>query len=246
MVRDSAASCLPFSQVGGFVLGARAVTLHGISRSVATISTVVDITAEFGTEILFAAGGLLILLTRSANAAMVLPTEIGLGIALISAAAILWLQRGVAPILIRLSRRILGWWVNDGSDHGAVSDSELTAMYGHAGRLALGAALHLLGWIGKGVGNWIAFWLLGSDISLMGAMAIEGLLHVMLAAAVLVPASAGVQEAGYVALGALFGVPPEVSLGASLIRRARDIAIGIPILLIWQIFEARRLSVAPL
>jgi uncharacterized membrane protein YbhN (UPF0104 family) len=77
-------------------------------------------------------------------------------------------------------------------------------------------------------------------------MAIEGLLHVMLAAAVLVPASAGVQEAGYVALGALFGVPPEVSLGASLIRRARDIAIGIPILLIWQIFEARRLSVAPL
>jgi hypothetical protein len=30
MVRDAAASCLPFSQVGGFVLGARAVTLHGI------------------------------------------------------------------------------------------------------------------------------------------------------------------------------------------------------------------------
>jgi len=245
MVGDSAAACLPFSRVGGFVLGARAVTLHGISQSVAIISTVVDITTEFASEILFAAGGLVILLTHSPNAVIVLPAEIGLGVALISAIAVLRLQRGVAPILVRLSRRILGRWVSDGCARAPVSETELAAMYGQTGRLASGVAVHLLGWIGKGFGNWIAFWLLGSNISLMGAMAIEGLLHVMLAAAIVVPASAGVQEAGYVALGALFGVPPEISLGASLIRRARDIAIGIPILLIWQIFEARQLSVAP-
>lgn len=246
MVRDSAASCLPFSQVGGFVLGARAVTLLGISRSVATISTVVDITAEFATEILFAGGGLLILLGRTSNHAIIIPTEIGLGIALIAAAAVLWLQRGIAPILMRLGRRILGSWLkSDEPARAEVSEAELAAMYGDSGRLALGATLHLLGWIGKGAGNWIAFWLLGSNIGLMEAFAIEGLLHVILATAILVPGYAGVQEAGYVALGALFGAPPEVSLGVSLIRRARDIAIGIPILLIWQIFELRRLRNVP-
>ena len=37
----------------------------------------------------------------------------------------------------------------------------------------------------------------------------------------LVPVNAGVQEAGYAGLGAIFGVPPELSLGVSLIRRAR-------------------------
>ncbi len=79
----------------------------------------------------------------------------------------------------------------------------------------------------------------------MEALAIEGMLHVILATAVLVPGYAGVQEAGYAGLGALFGVPPEVSLGVSLIRRARDIAIGIPILLIWQYFEVRRLHSVP-
>lgn len=246
MVRDSAASCLPFSQVGGFVLGARAVTLHGISRSVATISTVVDITAEFATEILFAAGGLLILLSHTSNLAIALSAEIGLGIALIAAAAVLWLQRGIGPILLRLGRRILGSWLkNDGRTHAEVSEVELAAMYGDSGRLALGAALHLLGWFGKGAGNWIAYWLLGSNIGLMEALAIEGLLHVILATAVLVPGYAGVQEAGYMGLGALFGVPPEVSLGVSLIRRARDIAIGLPILLIWQIFEVRHLRNVP-
>ncbi|HTT84299.1 MAG TPA: lysylphosphatidylglycerol synthase domain-containing protein [Rhizomicrobium sp.] len=246
MVRDSAASCLPFSSVGGFVLGARAVTLHGISPSVATISTVVDITAEFAAEILFAAGGLLILLGRTSNHAVALSAEIGLGLALIAAAAVLWLQRGVVPILVRLGRRILGSWLkNDGSGRIGIPDAELAAMYGDSGRLTLGVALHLLGWIGKGVGNWIAFRLLGSNIGLMEALAIEGLLHVLLATAILVPGYAGVQEAGYVGLGALFGAPPEVSLGVSLIRRARDIAIGIPILLIWQLFEARRLRNPP-
>jgi glycosyltransferase 2 family protein len=246
MVRDSAASCLPFSQLGGFVLGARAITLHGISRSMATISTVIDITAEFATEILFAAGGLLILLSRTSSHAIALSAEVGLGISLLAAAAVLWLQRGIVPILLRLGRRILGSWLkSDGGVRAEVSEAELAAMYGDSRRLALGAALHLLGWIGKGIGNWIAFWLLGSGIGLIEALAIEGLLHVILATAVVVPGYAGVQEAGYVGLGALFGVPPEISLGVSLIRRARDIAIGIPILLIWQFFEVRGLHKGP-
>jgi hypothetical protein len=45
-------------------------------------------------------------------------------------------------------------------------------------------------------------------------------------------------------LGAIFGVPPELSLGVSLIRRARDIAVGVPILLLWQFLEVRRLRAA--
>src|SRR5262249_2292249 len=97
----------------------------------------------------------------------------------------------------------------------------------------------------KGLGNWIAFRLLGSDLDVLGAFAIEGLLHMIMATAVLIPGYAGVQEAGYATLGTLFGIPPEIALGASLLRRARDIAIGVPILLIWQAIEFRRLRSAP-
>jgi hypothetical protein len=63
----------------------------------------------------------------------------------------------------------------------------------------------------------------------------------MAAIAFLVPVNAGVQEAGYAGLGAIFGVPPELSLGVSLVRRARDLAVGVPILLVWQLLEMRRL-----
>ena len=244
MVRDSAASCLPFSPVGGVVIGARALTLHGVRWSIATISTVVDLTAEFAAEILFALGGLLIVLGRTSDAAIMRSAEIGVAVALIAGIAVLRLQRGVAPLFMKLGKRLLGQWFGNTEQDG-ISSVELTAMYGDSTRLGLATAVHLVGWFGKGLGNWIAFRLLGSDIDLMGALAIEGLVHVVMATAVLIPGYAGVQEAGYVALGSLFGVPPEIALGVSLLRRARDIAIGIPILLVWQLFEVRRLRNAP-
>ena len=242
LVRDAAATCLPFSMVGGFVLGARAVALHGVPWPVAAISTVVDLTAEFLAEIAFVAMGLLVLLNTSSNAALTVPIAIGLVLALIVGFSVAWLQRDVAPRFARMSRRMFGKWF-EGVD--ALSQAELAAIYGHGGRMLLGTALHLLGWFGKGVGNWIAFRLLGADVDLMAAFAIEGLLHVVLAVFIFVPANAGVQEAGYVGLGALFGVSPEIALGVSLLRRARDIAIGIPVLLVWQLVEMRRLRALP-
>jgi hypothetical protein len=79
------------------------------------------------------------------------------------------------------------------------------------------------------------------DIDLMGALAIEGLLHAVLATAFIVPGYAGIQEAAYASLGSIFGLPAEISLGVSLLRRARDLAVGVPILLVWQLVEVRRL-----
>ena len=244
MVRDSAAVCLPFSPVGGFVIGARAITLHGIAWPVAAISTVVDLTAEFAAEIVFALGGLVILLGRTSDAGISHLAEIGVAVALVAVLGILKLQRGVASLLIRLGKRLLGQWFA-GAEQDGISSVELSAMYGDGRRLALCTAAHVVGWFGKGLGNWIAFRLLGSDLDLMGGLAIEGLLHIVMASAVLIPGYAGVQEAGYVALGSIFGVPPEISLGVSLVRRARDIAIGIPILLVWQLIEVRHLRGAP-
>jgi len=49
-----------------------------------------------------------------------------------------------------------------------------------------------------------------------------------------------VQEAGYAALAPVIGVGPEVGLAVSFLRRARDVAVGIPVLLAWQIFEGHR------
>ena len=143
-----------------------------------------------------------------------------------------------------MGQRIAGRWFTDAQDRVQVLQAELSLIYGHGWRLALGFTGHLMGWLGTGVAGWITYRALGVPIDFDDALAIEALLSAAAAAAFLVPVNAGVQEAGYAALGAIFGVPPELSLGVSLIRRARDLVVGVPILLLWQLVEVRRLRAA--
>ena len=50
----------------------------------------------------------------------------------------------------------------------------------------------------------------------------------------------GVQEGAYVLLAPLFGVGTDTALAMSVLKRARDVAIGVPVLLLWQAAEGRR------
>lgn len=241
MVRDAATNCLPFSPIGGFLFGGRALTLQGVPGSIAAASTIVDVTAEVLAQIAFAALALILLIARQPNSTLAIPLAIGLGVAVLAVGLFFWLQRGAAGIFSRLGRRIAGEWFENAQERMDTLQTELNQIYGQTGRLALGFAIHLLGWLGTGVAGWLGFHLLGADIDLDAALIIEGLLHAAFAVAFMVPANVGVQEAVYAGLGALFQVPPDVSLGVSLLRRARDIAVGVPILLIWQLLEMRRL-----
>ena len=53
----------------------------------------------------------------------------------------------------------------------------------------------------------------------------------------MVPMAAGVQEGGYLLVGAAFGLPPDQALALSLLKRGRDLALGVPALLGWQVME---------
>jgi len=241
MVRDASANCLPFSQVGGFVFGARAVTLHGVNWPLATASTVVDVTAEFLAELAFTGIGLGILIARAPDSRLAVPVEVGLGLAVMAGLVLVWLQQGAAPLFARLGRIISGRRATDARERADLLQTEMSLIYGHTLRLAVGFVVHLIGWLCTGVGGWITYHLLGVPIDFDDALAIEALLAAASAVAFLVPVNAGVQEAGYAGLGAIFGVAPELSLAVSLVRRARDLALGVPILLIWQLVEMRRL-----
>src|SRR5581483_8063054 len=58
LVRDSGSEVLPLSQVGGYVLGARAATLGGVSATASTASTIVDVSLEFVAQLAYTALGL--------------------------------------------------------------------------------------------------------------------------------------------------------------------------------------------
>jgi putative membrane protein len=241
MIRDAAGQFLPFSQVGGVVMSSRAVTLFGIGGPTALASTLADVSTEFLAQLVFAVLGLLVLLSREPHSELIWPLAAGLAVALALLAGFVVMQQGALKLFDRLTSRIAAPWLEKVAGQVGRLQSEFDVIYRRPVMLALVTAMHLLTWFGTAGASWIAFHLLGAHIDFRGALAIEALLHAGLTVTFMVPGAAGVQELIYTSLGAVFGIPPEIALAVSLLRRARDLAIGIPVLLGWQYLEARRL-----
>jgi glycosyltransferase 2 family protein len=239
-LRDSVGDILPFTQFAGMLAGVRVVVAGGAQAATAFAGLVVDVTAEFVAQIGFMALGLLLGLTALRSNAVLAPYVNGLilGTVLLLPGAGLFvvLQHKGSALVERISARLLPAAVC----HTEAFLQALTRLYGRPLRLALATLLHLLSWIASGIWLWLTVRLTGAHLGLAQAIVIQSLLEAFRSAAVFVPSSIGVQEAGLTALAPVFGLAPEVGLAASLLRRARDVAIGIPVLLIWQMYEGRR------
>ncbi|WP_428394660.1 hypothetical protein [Lichenicoccus sp.] len=122
---------------------------------------------------------------------------------------------------------------------GLVFGGRAIMLFGADWTLATASSLIDVAAEGTGEAPFVLFGLqlLGAHIGILPAMAIESMLSAVLSVGFLIPGGIGVQEAAYVALGHLFGMPAHLSL----LRRARDIGIGVPSLLSWQALEARGL-----
>jgi glycosyltransferase 2 family protein len=240
MVRDAAAEVLPFSQLGGMVLGVRAAILHGIASPLASASMIVDVTTEMVAQFVYIALGVLMLSTRvpqnSAALSLTRAFMIGLVIAAVGGGIFMALQRQGQWI----SRKVAPRLFPGAAAATAAVTVALDAIYASRVRVSLSAALHFIGWIASAFGTWIALRLMGTHVDLVAVMAIESLVYAARSAAFLVPNALGVQEAAYAVLAPLFGVGAEFGLAVSLLKRARDIAVGVPILLIWQGVEGQR------
>jgi len=240
-VRDSATEVLPFSQVGGFVIGARTAILHGLTPVTAFSTTVVDVTAELIAQLGFTGLGVALLAmrlgARSTHNALIGAGLLGLGLSAAGAVAFIALQRRGVGLLERLARRFL-----PGAVAGATAMREaLNALYARPLRLGAATLIHLAAWIASAAGAWFALRLAGVAIGLVDVLAIEALVCAVRSAAFVAPMALGVQEAAYALVGPLFGLPADMSLALSLLKRARDLAIGLPALLVWQAFEGHRL-----
>src|SRR5204863_1082425 len=106
LVRDSGSELLPFWQVGGYVLGARALALTGVSGTVAAASTIVDVTFEFISQLAYTALGLALLIQLQPDSAASIPVLIGLAVAIAAAAGFLFVQRHGLDYFDRIVRVI--------------------------------------------------------------------------------------------------------------------------------------------
>lgn len=243
-VRDATGEFLPFSQVGGYVLGARVMTLGGVATADAAASTLADITTEFLAQLVFIALGLIVLSHKIPGSNLLLPVSIGLGVAVVLGVGLIVAQVGTGTRLFSaLALRIAGTTENGTAVQNVQRlQAALDHIYKQHHRLVWCAFLHLLCWFGTATASYVGFRAFGVPITWFDALCIEAMLHAIMALAFFIPGRVGVQEGAYVLMGGLFGIPPDIAISLSLLRRGRDFVIALPVLIAWQGVEARQLK----
>jgi putative membrane protein len=241
LVRDAGSEVLPLAQIGGYLLGARAIVFAGVSGTEAAASTIVDVTLEFLAQIIFTAIAVVWLVHLTPDAWVEVPVAIGLAIAIILAAGALLAQRYGFDLFDRFAGTIGRGWAERTAAGAATLHTAIARIYEGRAGLCTSFGLHLVCWIAATPEAWLALKFAGSPLDFGAVLVIEGLLYAIRSVAFAVPNAIGVQEGAYILLGESFGLTPEMALALSLLKRARDLVIGLPAFAAWQLLEGGRL-----
>lgn len=241
LIRDSGSELLPLSQVGGYVLGARAIIVAGVSGTSATASTIVDVTLELFGQLGYTAIGLSLLLYLRPESAVAAPVSAGLALAALLGAGFLVVQRRGFDFCDRVARMVGKGWADKTAVGAATLHLALAAIYQRRPAVFVSFLLHLVCWVAATLEAWVVLRFAAASLDFTTVLVIESLLYAIRSAAFAVPNAVGVQEGAYILLGASFGLTPGMALALSLIKRARDLTIGLPALAAWQFAESGRL-----
>jgi len=242
-IGESISALVPSAAVGGDIVRARLAAIKGSSLPVAAGTVLVDITLGIFVQAGFTLLGLVLLVAATGKNSFVGPTLIGIVIALFAFAGFYFVQRlGVFRFLASIISRLAGSsdWQSlvQGGD---TLDRTVRSLYARRAGV-FGCSAWTMASLVLGSGEiWLALWFLDLPASFLNALILQSMVLTIRSAAFVVPAGLGVQEGGYLLVGSLLGIPGDGAFALSLVWRAREIGLGIPAIIVWQVIEARRL-----
>lgn len=242
-IREAINVLLPVASIGGEVAAVRALTFWRLPAALATASVVADLLLQVTAQVIFALVGAF-LLANSIGASSVLPGLFsGIAIAAIALGGFYWVQRHGAGRLVDRAILILSKQFAKGERavEPKMQQAVDTMWHGRQIQVTVALGLHLLAWTIGTLEVFIALSCMGRPVTVQEAIVLESLGTGISSAAFFIPGSWGVQEAGYVFIAHLLGVPAQLALALSFAKRVPDFALGIPGLLTWYWLEARRL-----
>jgi putative membrane protein len=240
-IGDAINTLMPVAQVGGELIRARLLNKAGTPGAWAGASIVVDITTGVLTQMIFALTGVGLLLYFGIGADAVVGLTVGILVFMLLIFGFYLAQRGgIFLSLSRILERIAGGqgWLSQLTS-AAKLDRTVARLYRRRVRFIKACVWRLLTWA-LGAGEvWLALYFLGYPVTLAEAIMLESLGNAIRSTAFLIPGALGVQEGGFILLGSFIGLSAETALALSLVKRVRELVLGLPGLLSWQIAEGR-------
>ncbi|HZU91052.1 MAG TPA: lysylphosphatidylglycerol synthase domain-containing protein [Stellaceae bacterium] len=239
-IRSSVAALVPVSGVGAALIAVRLSIRGGIEMGMAGASLTLDATVEMITQIAFTAIGIGLLLAHTSDPHMLGWSLCGLSLAVLAVALFIAAQRWGGLRLVELGlRRLAKRWPIPSRLAEAKLHDPLLRLYRNRRAAAVAASYHLGAWL-LGAGEvWLVLFAIGHPLSLADCMIVESLSMAARSAGFFVPGGLGVQEGGLVMAGGLVGLSPETAIAIAVLKRLRDVAIGVPGLLTWLWAEGR-------
>ena len=238
-IREGINNLLPVAQIGGEFVVVRLLRARGVPLVGAIAGTAGDLTMEMVTQIVFTLFGLALLLALVGSGTVAHVVIIGLLVAAALATGLIAAQNfGVVGFIERGLSRLgaaAGW---GGFGEVVGLHEAITGLYRDPRRLLRAAGWHSISWLLGGFEICLALHVLGHDVGIGAGMVIESLGQALKAAGFAVPGALGVQEGGLIVVCGLFGLSPDLSIALSLVKRVREVALGLPGLLAWQRLEA--------
>jgi len=242
-IGESVSTLVPSAAVGGDVVRARLAALRGASVPIAAASVLVDITLGVFVQIAFTLAGLALIVSVTGHEGFVRPTLVGALLGIIAIVGFYIVQR---LGMFRFIGVIISRLANSSDWHSLINsgqtlDRTIRTLYARR-RGVIGCCVWTAASLVLGSGEiWIALHAIGLQATLINALIFQSVILTIRSAMFPVPGALGVQEGGYVVVGNLLGIPGDAAFALSLIARVRELILGIPGLITWQLFEARRL-----
>jgi putative membrane protein len=242
-VGESVSTLVPSAAVGGDIVRARLAAINGVPLPISAGSVLVDITLGVFTQAGFTMLGLALLVDATGQKSFVRPTLLGTLLGIVAVAGFYFAQRlGMFRFLGLIVARLANspeW--QSLVQSGETLDQAIRGLYARRRGVAMCCAWTIISLVGGSGEIWIALHALGLPATLVNALILQSMALTIRSAAFAVPGGLGVQEGGYLFVGSLLGIPGDAAFALSLIARVRELAIGIPGLVIWQVIEGRRL-----
>jgi putative membrane protein len=238
-VREGVGELAGFLPLSGEMAGMRLLTKRGIRSTQAAAMTVVDITAEVLSQFIFTLFGVSLWLWRYPGSEVTHWSLIGLAISVPVLLAFVVVQRSAMVRLIETlpSRLMPKTWATPETESGL--HAAIAGLYSNRRRVLRAVTIHLAAWVTSTGEAGLALVLLGHPLGVMDVLALESVIFALRSAAFAVPAAIGIQEGAYMVVGAALGLPAEVALAVSLLKRGRELTLGVPALFIWHWVEGK-------
>jgi putative membrane protein len=236
---ESVSDVLPAARIGGDIVTARLAAIKGMSPRIALASVLADVTICAFCKVAFVLIGLILLVAATGKTTLIGPTVCGV---LIAGAAIgifyLLQRRGMFRGAALIASRLHKSW-NSLEQRGESVDRAVRRLYSRRGAVIACCLFALVSWL-IGAGEvWIAFIGLGVQVSFWTVIILETVTQAIRGVTFLVPGALGVQEGGYLVVARVVDISGSTALAAALVRRARELILGIPGAFLWQLIEAR-------